>query len=44
MEEIRYVWSRLKESLGKIRRDLEEMKRREEEWKLEKERMIWRKS
>lgn len=42
MEETRFIWSRVEESLGEIRRELEEMKRREGEWKLEKERLMER--
>ena len=42
MSETRRIWSRLEGSLGEIRRELEEMMRREREWKLEKERMTER--
>lgn len=39
MEGTRRIWGRLEESLGEIRREMEGLKRREEEWRVEKESM-----
>lgn len=40
MEETQRIWERLEESLVEIRKEIEGLKRREEEWRMEREKMI----
>lgn len=42
MMETRRMWGKLEESLGEIRREMEGWKRRKEEWRVDKERMMER--
>lgn len=39
MEDFKGKWERMEESIGSIRRELEEMRRRGEEWRSERKRL-----